>query len=84
MSTMPQNLGSNLAFRLLTQINPFRALYGCNPRFTPESSIDVHLKPANMDNATWELYLQQMPLLLQQIIVPVPVPVPVLVPTPTP
>ena len=56
----------NTSVKASTQINPFRALYGRDPRLPPESSIDIHSKPANMDRATWGLYLQQMFPLLRQ------------------
>ena len=55
---------NNTYVQASTRISPFRALYGRDPRLPLESSIDIRSKPANMDSATWGLYLQQMlPLL---------------------
>ena len=43
----------NTYVQVSTRINPFRALYGRDPWLPPESSIDVHSKPTNMNSATW-------------------------------
>ena len=54
----------NTSVQVSPWISPFQALYGRDPQIPPESSIDIHSKPTNMDGATWGLYLQQMlPLL---------------------
>ena len=63
-----ERLNKSLKQEMVARINPFRALYRCDSRLLQESSIRVHSHAANMDCATWGLYLQQMFPLLRQAI----------------
>ena len=62
-------LNKSLKQEMVARVNPFRALYRCDPRLLQESSIHVHSCAANMDCATWGFYLQQrLPLLRLAIV----------------